>query len=86
MKISLLKKQHYTIILVIIILLIPILLYLIINTMISIKYETDGIETCISSVTGKNLCSRIDQLKVSIYIDMIVMIFWLALKNLIVKR
>ncbi|WP_019976419.1 hypothetical protein [Empedobacter brevis] len=54
--------------------------------MISIKYETDGIETCISSVTGKNLCSRIDQLKVSIYIDMIVMIFWLALKNLIVKR
>ena len=54
--------------------------------MLSIKNETDGIETCISKLTGKNLCSQIDQLKVTIYIDMIVMIFWLALKNLIVKK
>ncbi len=54
--------------------------------MVSIKYETDGIETCISSVTGKNLCSQIDQLKVTIYIDMILLIFWLALRNFIVKK
>ncbi len=54
--------------------------------MVSIKYETDGVDTCISTVTGKNLCSQIDQLKVTIYIDMIVMIFWLALRNLIVKK
>jgi hypothetical protein len=54
--------------------------------MMSIKNETDGIETCISSITGKNLCSQIDQLKVTIYIDMIVIIFWLALKKLIIKK
>ncbi len=80
------SKRYYNIILAIIILIIPIVFYMIINTMVSIKYETDGVDTCISTVTGKNLCSQIDQLKVTIYIDMIVMIFWLALKNLIVKK
>ena len=80
------SKRFYYIILAIIILIIPIVFYMIINTMVSIKYETDGVDTCISTITGKNLCSQIDQLKVTIYIDMIVMIFWLALKNLIVKK
>ena len=80
------SKRYYNIILAIIILIIPVVFYMIINTMVSIKYETDGVDTCISTVTGKNLCSQIDQLKVTIYIDMIVMIFWLALKNLIVKK
>ena len=78
--------RYYNIILAIIILIIPVVFYMIINTMVSIKYETDGVDTCISTITGKNLCSQIDQLKVTIYIDMIVMIFWLALKNLIVKK
>ncbi|HAD79643.1 MULTISPECIES: hypothetical protein [Empedobacter] len=80
------SKRYYNIILAIIILIIPVVFYMIINTMVSIKYETDGVDTCISTITGKNLCSQIDQLKVTIYIDMIVMIFWLALKNLIVKK
>ncbi|MDH0660234.1 hypothetical protein ACTS91_00880 [Empedobacter falsenii] len=80
------SKRYYNIILAIIILIIPIVFYMIINTMVSIKYETDGVDTCISTVTGKNLCSQIDQLKVTIYINMIVMIFWLALRNLIVKK
>lgn len=80
------SKRYYNIILAIIILIIPIVFYMIINTMVSIKYETDGVDTCISTITGKNLCSQIDQLKVTIYIDMIVMIFWLALRNLIVKK
>lgn len=81
-----LTKRFYNITLALLILVIPIVFYLIINTMVSIKYETDGVETCISSVTGKNLCSLIDQQKVAIYIDMIIIIFWLALKNLIVKK
>lgn len=80
------SKRYYNIILAIIILIIPVVFYMIINTMVSIKYETDGVDTCISTVTGKNLCSQIDQLKVTIYINMIVMIFWLALRNLIVKK
>lgn len=81
-----LTKRYYNIILAIIILIIPIVFYMIISTMLSIKNETNGIETCISSVSGKNLCSQINQLKVTIYIDMIVMIFWLALRNFIVKK
>ncbi|MDM1298057.1 hypothetical protein HXZ94_06035 [Empedobacter falsenii] len=80
------SKRYYNIILAIIILIIPVVFYMIISTMLSIKNETNGIETCVSIVTGKNLCSQIDQLKVAIYIDMIVMIFWLALRNLIVKK
>ena len=78
------SKRYYNIILAIIILIIPVVFYMIINTMVSIKYETDGVDTCISTLTGKNLCSQIDQLKVTIYIDMIVMMFWLVLRNLIV--
>lgn len=81
-----LTKRYYNIILMLLILVIPFVFYLLISTMTSIKNETDGIETCISSITGKNLCSQIDQLKVTIYIDMIVIIFWLALKKLIIKK
>ena len=80
------SKRYYNIILAIIILIIPVVFYMIINTMVSIKYETDGVDTCISTITGKNLCSQIDQLKVGIYIDLIVMVIWLALKNFIVKK
>ncbi|WP_282629031.1 hypothetical protein [Empedobacter sedimenti] len=80
------KKTIYYIILGLIICVIPFLFYFIIDTMLSIKNETDGIETCISKLTGKNLCSQIDQLKVGIYIDLIVMVIWLALKNFIVKK
>lgn len=81
-----LTKRYYNIILMLLILVIPFVFYLLISTMMSIKNETDGIETCISSITGKNLCSQIDQLKVTIYIDMIVIIFWLALKKIIIKK
>lgn len=80
------KKQHHTLIAVIILAIIPILFYFLINTMFSIKNETDSIETCISSVTGENLCTKVTQIKIGIYFDLIVLIFWLGLRSFIIKK
>ena len=38
--------------------------YGIINTMVSLKYETENIQDCISNVSGKNLCNTIRNLKI----------------------
>jgi hypothetical protein len=81
-----LKKQYHTIIALIIFAIIPVLFYFLINTMVSIKNETDSIETCISSVTGENLCTKVSQIKIGIYIDLIVLIFWLGLRSFMVKK
>jgi len=81
-----LKKQYHTIIALIIFAIIPVLFYFLINTMVSIKNETDSIETCISYVTGENLCTKVSQIKIGIYIDLIVLIFWLGLRSFMVKK
>ncbi|AWG20433.1 hypothetical protein FFWV33_02260 [Flavobacterium faecale] len=38
--------------------------YGIINTMVSLKYETENIQDCISNVNGENLCITIRNLKI----------------------
>lgn len=38
--------------------------YGIINTMVSLKYETENIQDCISNVSGENLCNTIRNLKI----------------------
>lgn len=80
------KKSVFYIITAIIIGFVPVLFYSIIQTMLSIQNETDAIETCISKITGENLCSKIDQLKVWIYIDLIVLVTWFVLYEFILKK
>lgn len=80
------KKKHHTLIAIIIFAIIPILFYFLIDTMFSIKNETDAVETCISSVTGENLCTKVTQIKVGVYLNLIVLIFWLGLRSFIVKK
>jgi hypothetical protein len=36
----------------------------IINIMVSLKYETENIQDCISNVSGENLCNTIRNLKI----------------------
>ena len=53
----------------------------IINTMVSLKYETDGGSDCISKITGDNLCQSIVRMKTYLGISAL-----LALALLIFKR
>jgi len=38
--------------------------YGIVNTMVSLKYETENIQDCVSNVSGENLCDTIRNLKI----------------------
>jgi ABC-type Mn2+/Zn2+ transport system permease subunit len=53
----------------------------IINTMVSLKYETENMKDCISLVSGENLCITIRNLKISFIICLIVLIFLLYFKK-----
>jgi ABC-type Mn2+/Zn2+ transport system permease subunit len=57
----------------------------IINTMVSLKYETENITDCISLVSGENLCITIRNLKISFIICLIVLIFLLYFKKRILE-
>ena len=57
-----------------------------IDTLFSIKNDTDAVETCISKINGENLCTKLDQIKIGIYINLVTMILWLALKSIVVKK
>ena len=58
------RKVIYNILLTISILGIVIAPYGIINTMVSLKYETENVKDCISNVSGQNLCKVIRDLKI----------------------
>jgi hypothetical protein len=60
------KKVIYYLLLLFLILAIPILLYGVFNTMVSLKYETNSPNDCVSLVSGQNLCLRIKILHVLI--------------------
>ncbi len=59
--------------------------YGIINTMVSLKYETENMTDCISLVSGENLCIMIRNLKISFIICLIVLIFLLYFKKRILE-
>ena len=58
------RKIVYFLLVTISVLSILISPYAIINTMVSIKYETENIQDCISNVSGENLCNTIRNLKI----------------------
>jgi ABC-type Mn2+/Zn2+ transport system permease subunit len=60
--------------------------YGIINTMVSLKYETENITDCISVVSGENLCITIRNLKISFIICLIVLIFLLYFRKRILEQ
>ena len=57
----------------------------VIDTMVSLKYETENLTDCISLVSGEKLCITIRNLKISFIICLIVLIFLLYFKKRILK-
>lgn len=60
---------------------IPVLAYGILNTMVSLKYETDSPTDCISLVTGQDLCFTINVLKGLIIVCIATIVLLLIFKN-----
>ena len=62
------RKTIYYILLILFGLGIPLNIFGIINTMASLKYETDNPTDCISMITGIDLCKSILEMKIWILI------------------
>ena len=80
------KSKYFVILLIILVLLIPIQIFGIINTMVSLKYETENPSDCISRITGNDLCNSIKNMKISIGIDVLIIILLLVFKKKIIKN
>ncbi|TDO96554.1 hypothetical protein EV145_11152 [Flavobacterium sp. 245] len=48
--------------------------YGIINTMVSLKYETENIQDCVSNVSGENLCDTIRNLKIIFVFCLVILV------------
>ncbi|REC65463.1 hypothetical protein DRF59_16055 [Chryseobacterium flavum] len=67
------------------IILIPIFYFGIINTQVSLKYETSILGDCVSQITGRNLCKDIERGKVLIVIDIIVIVLLMLFRKKIIR-
>ena len=79
-------KKSYTLLIIISIIGTFLFPYGIINTMVSLKYETENAGDCISKVTGDNLCESISNFKIYFSISLVVLILLLAFKSKLVKN
>jgi hypothetical protein len=65
---------------------IPLFAFGIINTMVSLKYETENPTDCISSVTGQDLCLTINIFKGLILVCVILIIALILLKKRFIDK
>lgn len=75
------KKTLFSFLIGLSILGIPVFIFGIINTMVSLKYETDDPSDCISIVTGQDLCFAISMFKVLIITSVAAIILLLVFKK-----
>jgi len=80
------KKIVYYILICIFIIGIPFFVFGIVNTMVSIKYETADMGDCISSISGVDLCLTVKVFKGLIAICIVGLITLLYFKKRILKQ
>ena len=80
------KRVIYYIVLTISGLGIPLFAYGIINTMVSLKYETENPTDCISSISGQNLCLTIKVFAGLILVCVLIIILLLTLRGRILDN
>ena len=80
------KTKIYIFLISILILLSFIFGFGIINTMVSLKYETNFNDDCISTISGDNLCDSLKDIKYLFYIDLIIISILLLFRNKILKK
>lgn len=70
---------------IVLIVLIPIFYFGIINTQVSLKYETSNLGDCISNITNRNLCQDIKQNKILIVTDLVLVAVLLMFRRKIIR-
>jgi len=80
------KKTVFYILISILAISIPVMIFGIINTMVSIKYETENLGDCISTVSGIDLCSVINRFEIIIGINVILIIGLLIFRKKLIKK
>jgi len=79
------RKLIYFSLLVISILGILVASYGVVNTIVSLKYETENIQDCVSNVSGDNLCNTIRNLKIMFESCVLLLIFLIYFRKKILK-
>ncbi|AZA92214.1 hypothetical protein EG343_17130 [Chryseobacterium nakagawai] len=67
------------------VILIPIFYFGIINTQVSLKYETNNAGDCISQITKRDLCQDIRQNKILIVADLVLIVVLLMFRRKIIR-
>ena len=60
--------------------------YGIINTMVSLKYETENFQDCVSNVSGINLCKTITNLKIVIVFSFLLLLCLIYFRKKLIKK
>jgi ethanolamine transporter EutH len=79
------RKLIYCSLIVIAILGILVTPYGIVNKMVSLKYETENIQDCVSNVSGENLCDTIRNLKIMFVFCILLLIFLIYFRKKMLK-
>jgi hypothetical protein len=80
-----LKSKYFKILIIVLIILILIFYFGIFSSKVSLIYETNNSGDCISTLTGRNLCQDIEQMKILITIDIIVIVLLMLFRKKIIK-
>ena len=78
------KRNFFNLILLLLFLCILFFAYGLLNTSVSLKYETNN--NCISQVTGSDLCFTLKIWEYGILIFIVAIIAMMALRNKIIKK
>ncbi|MCX8533841.1 hypothetical protein [Chryseobacterium luquanense] len=79
------KGRYFKLLIIVLIILIPVFYFGVINTKVSLKYETNNPGDCVSYVTGVNLCKDIEQMKILIITDIVLIVLLMLSRKKIVR-
>ena len=79
------KSKYFNRLILGLIILIPIFYFGIFNSKVSLQYETNNPGDCISQISGRNLCQEIEQMKILITIDIIVIVLLMLFRKKIIR-
>lgn len=80
------KRRIFSILLIVSLLGIPFFAFGILNTMVSLKYETDNMNNCISLVNGHDLCLALRINQILLVACILIPISLLIFKKKILKK
>lgn len=79
------KGRYFKLLIIVLIILIPIFYFGLINIKVSLKYETNNPGDCISLLTGVDLCKDIEQMKILIIADIVLIVLLMLSRKKIVR-